>query len=88
MTISLDRHGICTKPAIQFLDYLYWRTSDFTTSTATSAKKCLAYGRLCRPIFAILLVLNSCSVLAARESLKSVTNELDQLSLFHSGGGF
>ena len=80
MTISLDRNGICTKPAIHFLDYLYWRTSDFTMSTATSARKCLAYGRLCRPISAILLMLNGCSVLATKESLKSVTNEFDQLT--------
>ena len=37
-------------------------------------RKCLPYSGLCRPISAILHMLNGCSVLVARKLLQSVTN--------------
>ena len=56
---------------VKVLHSQYQRTSDFTTST----RKCLSSSGLCRPISAILHMLNGCSVLAARKLLQSVTNE-------------
>ena len=40
----------------------------------TSTRKCLSYSGLCRPISAILRMLNGCTVLVARKLLQSVTN--------------
>ena len=57
------------------------QTSDFTTSTLANTRKCLSYSGLCRPISAILRMLNGCSVLVARKLLQSVTNEPDELKL-------
>ena len=61
-------------------DVLEWTIENFrfTTSTTTSTRKCL---RTLQTNSVILCMLNGCSVLAARKSLQSVTNELDKLKL-------
>ena len=53
----------------------------FTTSTMTCTRKCLSYSGFCRPISAILRMLNGCLVLVARKLLQSVTNQPDELKL-------
>ena len=58
----------------------YQRTSDFT-STMTSKRKCSSYSEPCRPISAILCMLNGCSVVVPRKLRQSVTNEQDELKL-------
>ena len=66
---------------IKVLHSQYQRTSDFTTSTMTTTRKCLSYSELCRPIFAILrMLLGPC---IARKLRQSVTNEPGELKLTH-----
>ena len=59
----------------------YYKTWDFTTSTVRSTRKCLSCSGFCKPISAILRMLNSCAVLVARKLLQSFTNEPDELKL-------